>query len=57
MPCYAGTSVECRADDVEMLSETRAFSDDAVDIIDAKPKETIDYSIYEKRINDLKAVD
>lgn len=51
MPCYAATSVECRADD-EVSIESRAF-DTGVEIEMQKQKETIDYSDYLNRIEKL----
>lgn len=51
MPCYAATSVECRADD-EVSIESRAF-DTGVEIEMQKQKEKIDYSEYVNRIKNL----
>lgn len=50
-PCYAATSVECRADD-EVSIESRAF-DTGVEIEMQKQKEKIDYSDYKNRIEKL----
>lgn len=51
-PCYAGTSVECRADG-DVISETRSFEDEA-EIVNNVPAP--DFSEYEKRLADLRAV-
>jgi len=51
MPCYAATSVECRADD-EVSIESRAF-DTGVEIEMQKQKEKIDYTEYVNRIKNL----
>lgn len=48
-PCYAGTSVECRADDTDVLTETRSF-DDPAEVTDhggSKPEEG---DKWEKRV-------
>jgi len=50
-PCYAATSVELRGDD-ESLLEMRA-SDSDLEMVET-PKEKIDYTQYEERINKLK---
>lgn len=50
-PCYAGTSVECRADG-DVVSETRSF-DDETEIVDNVPAP--DFSEYEKRLATLRA--
>lgn len=48
-PCYAGTSVECRAEGEEdALAETRGY-DDEVKVVDTVPAETPDLSDYEAR--------
>lgn len=50
-PAYAGTSIEQRADE-EIIYEQRAREAD-LDMVET-PKETIDYSDFESRINKLK---
>lgn len=50
-PAYAGTSIEQRADE-EIIYEQRAREAD-LDMVET-PKETIDYSDFEARINKLK---
>ena len=50
-PCYAGTSVECRADG-ETVSETRSFEDVAEIVNNVTPH---DFSEYEKRLAVLRA--
>lgn len=50
-PCYAGTSVECRADG-ETVSETRSFEDTAEIVNNITPP---DFSEYEKRLAVLRA--
>ena len=50
-PCYAGTSVECRADG-EIVSETRSFEDMAEIVNNVTPP---DFSKYEKRLAILRA--
>lgn len=52
-PCYIGTSIEQRAKDDKVI-EQRA-SENKVIIEDLSPKEPIDYSEYENRINQLKS--
>ena len=51
-PCYAGTSVECRADG-DTVSETRAFEDTAEVVDNTAPP---DLSEYEKRLDELRAM-
>ena len=53
-PCYAGTSVECRAEG-DILSETRA-NEEELEIIDTRA-EDIDYSEWEQRIASLKVAE
>lgn len=48
LPCYAGTSVECRADS-EVMAETRSV-DDVAEIKCLVPP---DLSDYERRLNDI----
>lgn len=48
LPCYAGTSVECRADS-EVMAETRSI-DDAAEIKCLIPP---DLSDYERRLNEI----
>lgn len=51
LPCYAGTSVECRADG-DVMSEMRATDDTEHEITEVKaadPVEPADYSEWEKR--------
>ena len=48
LPCYAGTSVECRADS-EVMAETRSV-DDAAEIKCLVPP---DLSDYERRLNEI----
>lgn len=51
LPCYAGTSVECRADK-QVLTETRAVEDTAeISDHDGKPDEK--RAEWEKRLNDI----
>ena len=50
-PCYAGTSVECRADG-ETVSETRSFEDTTEIVNNVTPP---DFSEYEKRLAILRA--
>ena len=50
-PCYAATSVECRADD-EVSIESRSF-DTGVEVETQPEKEKIDYSEYVNRIEKL----
>lgn len=50
-PCYAGTSVECRADG-ETISETRAFDDTAEIVNNAAPP---DLGEYDKKLAALRA--
>lgn len=54
-PCYVGTSIEMRADE-EVVAEQRGSTFRAVTVDNTveTPKETIDYSDYEKRILELK---
>ena len=52
LPCYAGTSVECRAEGENALLETRAF-DDTVDVTENISDEY--YSEYEKQLEQLRA--
>ncbi len=44
-PCYAGTSVECRAEDESIVSETRLFEDEIETVNAVVP----DLSDYERR--------
>lgn len=53
-PVYSATSVELRAEE-EVEIETRASDDDVKLKTVETPKETIDYSEYENRINKLKS--
>ena len=48
LPCYAGTSVECRADS-EIMAETRSVDDEA-EVTEVTPS---DLSDYERRLNDI----
>ncbi|MGN1120693.1 MAG: HK97 family phage prohead protease [Oscillospiraceae bacterium] len=48
LPCYAGTSVECRADS-EIMAETRSVDDEA----EIKCLIPPDLSDYERRLNDI----
>ncbi len=48
LPCYAGTSVECRADS-EVMAETRSVDDEA----EIKCLIPPDLSDYERRLNDI----
>ena len=48
LPCYAGTSVECRADS-EIMAETRSV-DDVAEVTEVTPP---DLSDYERRLNDI----
>lgn len=50
-PCYAGTSVECRADG-DIVSETRSFEDRLEIVNNVIPP---DFSEYEKRLAALRA--
>lgn len=50
-PCYAGTSVECRADG-ETVSETRSFEDTAEIVNNVTPP---DFSEYENKLAALRA--
>ena len=50
-PCYAATSVECRAND-EVSIESRSF-DTGVEVETQPQKEKIDYSEYVNRIEKL----
>lgn len=52
-PCYIGTSIEQRAEQ-EVIAEQRGNEFRAVTVEVETPKETIDYSKYEKRIANLK---
>lgn len=52
LPCYAGTSVECRAEGEDALLETRAF-DDTVEITESLSAEY--YSEREKQLEQLRA--
>lgn len=54
-PYYAGTSVECRADGVDALAETRANDFDNPALIVSAEENTISYDEYEKRISALAA--
>ena len=51
LPCYAGTSVECRAEG-DALVETRAF-DDTVEVNEVLPDDY--YSEHERRLEQLRA--
>lgn len=51
-PCYAGTSVECRADG-EMVSETRSFEDETEIVNNVTDP---DLSEYEKKLASLRAL-
>lgn len=53
-PCYTGTSIEQRAEQ-EMIAEQRGDEFTAVVVEAETPKETVDYTDYEKRIQKLKA--
>ena len=48
LPCYAGTSVECRADS-EIMAETRSVDDEA----EIKCLISPDLSDYERRLNEI----
>lgn len=52
LPCYAGTSVECRADG-DVMSEMRATDDETEEITEVKAAEPADYSRWEKRAAEL----
>ena len=53
-PCYDGTSIEQRAEeDVEVERRSAAFKAVTENMV-GTPKETIDYSDLEKRLNSLK---
>lgn len=55
-PCYVGTSIEQRAEQ-EVVAEQRGDEFRAITVEIEQPKakdEPVDYSEYEKRINDLK---
>jgi uncharacterized protein len=52
LPCYAGTSVECRADG-DVMSEMRATDDTEHEITEVKAAEPADYSRWEKRAAEL----
>lgn len=56
VPCYSATSVEVRANN-ETDMETRAIDNKIELSIEKPPKEKIDYSDYENRINTLKAAE
>ena len=65
LPCYAGTSVECRAEG-DVMSEMRATDDETEEITEVKAAEPADYSKvgenaaelanapYEKRLEELR---
>ena len=52
LPCYAGTSVECRAEG-DVMSEMRATDDETEEITEVKAAEPADYSRWEKRAAEL----
>lgn len=55
IPCYAATSVECRANDEVSIMEYRTFDSEVINLApgyEAK-KEKIDYSEYVNRIKNL----
>ena len=52
LPCYAGTSVECRAEGEDALLETRAF-DDTVEVTESLSDEY--YAEREKQLEQLRA--
>ena len=54
-PCYAATSVECRANDEVSIMEYRTFDSEVINLAPAHEakKEKIDYSDYKNRIEKL----
>lgn len=53
MPCYAGTSVECRSDDGEQLAELRSGADEEPEISEER-SEPIDYSAVDDMIAEVR---
>ena len=53
MPCYAGTSVECRSDDGEQLAELRSGADEDPEISEER-SEPIDYSAVDDMIAEIR---
>lgn len=53
MPCYAGTSVECRSDDGEQLAELRSGDDEEPEISEER-SEPIDYSAVDDMIAEVR---
>ena len=54
-PCYAATSVECRANDEVSIMEYRTFDSEVINLapVHEAKKEKIDYSDYKNRIEKL----
>lgn len=53
MPCYAGTSVECRSDDGEQLAELRSGDDEEPEISEER-SEPVDYSAVDDMIAEVR---
>ena len=53
MPCYAGTSVECRSDDGEQLAELRSGADEDPEISEER-SEPIDYSAVDNMLAEVR---
>ena len=53
MPCYAGTSVECRSDDGEQLAELRSGADEEPEISEER-SEPVDYSAVDDMIAEVR---
>ena len=53
IPCYVGTSVECRAEGEEVLAELR-YSEEEPEIVEEERSEPVDYSAVDDVISELR---